>query len=318
MRKRVFEFSAVKMGGPFSISVVATPDSGERLNSVVRTAFAEVDRIENLLTDFRNSPLTRFNERAGMGPQPVPDEIYELVEYSLSVSRKTGGAFDVTYAAVGHLWRPHLSGAGADGSLPDPAAIASAKELVDYRGIILDPENRTIALDRSGMKIGMGGVGKGYAVDVIGGLLRRLGFKTFMVNGAGDICVACEESAERPWKIGLKNPFTPTLTAGSLKLSNGAVATSGDYERFVENRGKRYHHILDARTGESPSELRSVTLFAPTALQADVFATSCVALGLTEARRFLEHHPETRAIFISANGAVSKVGFKEEHARPQP
>ena len=275
-------FKSRRMGGPFSIKGYAR-DERERhwLREACGEADREVERIENLLTDFRPSPLNDVNAAAGKAPVTVPSELFELIVRAQALAEESGGVFDITYAAVGMLWRA----ARAAGCLPDPALLAQALQRVGYREIVLDPSVPAVFLPKAGMRIGLGGVGKGYAVDRAYHVLRARGFVNFMVTAAGDIRVHSHEKAPRPWQIALENPFRAGYAAGGLLIKTGAVATSGDYQRYFMRDGVRYHHVLDARSGHIRQDVASVTIAAPTALTADLYATTIMAMGGTLSRQ---------------------------------
>lgn len=297
------ELAQAHMGSPFTFKAYPSHFRGTRdeLKGLLEIAYGEVDRIENELTDFRSSPLNEINRLAGIRPVAVSDEIFGLIKFAQQVSRDSEGAFDITYAAVGQLWREAFK----TGMPPAPEAVAAKKRLVDYRRLALDESQGTVFLPEPGMRIGLGGVGKGYAVDRVHDLLLRLGVNDFIINGAGDIRVHAAPGTPRPWKIGIRNPLAQDKNAmGVIALSQGAVATSGDYERFFTYRGKKYHHILDARTSEIREDVASVTIVAPTALAADVYATTAMALGWTDGAAFLRRRRGIQSFMVSAAGEV--------------
>ncbi|MCX6123889.1 MAG: FAD:protein FMN transferase [Proteobacteria bacterium] len=300
-----------RMGSPFQFTGYVHDKSQELLMiGAFREADAEVARIEDELTDFRASPFERINDAAGKHPVTVSQEIMWLMGQALRICHSSHGAFDISYAATGHLWRK----ARQTGCLPLAADLASAQKNVNYRWIELDYERSTVFLPRPGMRIGFGGVGKGYAVDRAFNLIKnRCPHSNFMVNGAGDLRVQCETNAKRPWIIRLRNPLgPPSSAAGILTLKSGAVATSGDYERFVMNGGQRLHHIIDGRTGEIRQDIVSVSILAPSALEADLSATAVMALGPVEGMNFIETTPGLRGSLITREGDV-RVGKGWSH-----
>lgn len=302
------------MGSTFSIQ--AYPDgprqTNEMLLAALGLAFAEIVRVEELLSDFRPSPFNEINKLAGIKPVKVPREIVSLVELSRKVSRETNGAFDISYASVGMLWREAFK----TGVPPETGAVEKAAALVDYRKIEVDPERCEIFLPRKGMRVGLGSIGKSYGVDRAYGILKRLGVNNFFVNGAGDIRASSGAGAPRPWRIGIKNPFRNDETAcGVLLISNGAVVTSGDYERCVTYAGKRYHHIMDARTSRIRDDISSVTVLCPNATLANAYATSVIALGVDDGAAFLLKKADVRGIIIKTGGEVVKCNM-DGHAEP--
>ncbi|MBI2340489.1 MAG: FAD:protein FMN transferase [Deltaproteobacteria bacterium] len=290
------------MGSPFTIRAYASPHIPLRLiHQWIELAFGEIARIEDLLTDFRPSPLNEINRMAGIRPVKVCREIFDLLELCLQISRDSDGAFDISYASVGLVWREAMK----TGVPPAREEIDRAKQFVDFRKIGMNPETREVFLPHQEMKIGLGGIGKGYAVDRAFHLLKGLGVENFAVNGAGDIRVHSSPLAPRPWRIGIRNPFAERDAAmGGLLLQNGAVATSGDYERFFRHRGKSYHHVLDGRTGEITRGISSVTIMAASTVTADVCATTAMALGPDEGLKFLENKRGLSGFLVTADGSV--------------
>jgi len=292
------------MGSPFTIQAYV-PRHGPRrpVAEWMRLAFGEIARIEDLLTDFRPSPFNEINAMAGIRPVKVCREIFDILERSLQISRDSDGAFDISYASVGLLWRE----AAKSGRPPSREALDRAKRFVDFRKIEMNPDTREVFLPHPEMKIGLGGIGKGYAVDQAFQLLRNFGLENFVVNGAGDIHAHASASAPRPWRIGIRNPFAERDVAmGHLQIRSGAVATSGDYERFFRHRGKKYHHVVDGRTGEITKKVSSVTIMASTTMTADVCATTAMALGPEEGLKFLERRRGLSGFLVTGDGAVLK------------
>lgn len=297
------------MRSPFVIS--AYP-AGSRcgpaaLEAAILTAYDEIARVEDLLTDFRDSPLNALNAAAGGPPAKVDRELFDLVEFALGVCAESGGAFDITYGSAGLLWRE----AFRTGVPPSEEALARALRLVGWRRVGLDRAACTIHLPEKGMRIGLGSIGKGYAVDRAYGVMRDLGVESFLVNGAGDIRLASGPSAPRPWRVAIRNPFaSDKRAAGFIDLARGAVVTSGDYERYFVHGGRKYHHILDARTGRVRDDVASVTVCASTACLANAYTISAMALGAEEGAEFLRRRRDAGGVLITASGAVTDCNFK--------
>jgi len=303
-KARLISRNAALMGSPFSIEAyVPETASPGKIETFMGLAFGEIARIENLLTDFRDSPFNRINEAAGHSPIAVNREILEILQLALRTSRDSEGAFDISYASVGRLWREAMK----RGAPPSEEELTRAKEFVDYRKIEIDEEKRTVFLPHPEMRIGLGGIGKGYAVDRAFQMLRHLGLENFIVNGAGDIRAHASLGAPRPWRIGIRNPFAARdIAMGYLEIRNGAVATSGDYERFFRHRGKKYHHVLDGRTGDMTEEVCSVTVLSDSTTTADVYATTAMALGAEEGLRFLNRRRNVSGFLVTRSGDVLK------------
>lgn len=299
------------MGSPFRIA--AYPGGGRRvftepeLLAVINTAYAELGAVEDMLTDFRDSPLNRVNAGAGGPAVNVPPELFGLIEFALGACRDSGGAFDITFSAVGMLWRE----AFRTGVPPSDPAIDAALELVDHSLVELDRAACAVRLPRAGMRIGLGSIGKGYGVDRAFHVLRNFGIENFIVNGAGDIRLCSSPAAPRPWRVAIRNPFSSDdRAAGFLDLKNGAVVTSGDYERYFIHNGRKYHHIIDARTGRVRGDIASVTVAASTAVLANAYTISAMALGPAEGEAFLLRRRGAGGVIISSSGKVLNCGLK--------
>lgn len=294
------------MGSPFEITAYPGGPSGAA-EAAVLTAYAEVERVEAMLTDFRDSPLTALNAAAGGPPVAVPPELFDLVAFALGICRDSGGAFDITFSAVGMLWRE----AFRSGVPPAAEAIARARRLVDYSKVEIDRATCAIRLPEKGMCIGLGSIGKGYGVDTAFRVMKDLGLENFCVNGAGDLRVASGPGAPRPWRIAVKNPFAADgRAAGFMALKSGALVTSGDYERYFIHHGKKYHHIIDARTGGVRDDIASVTVLASTATLANAYTISAMALGPVAGAEFLRRRRDASGVIISSSGAVIDCNMK--------
>jgi len=302
------------MGSPFEITAYPGGPSGAA-EAAVLTAYAEVERVEAMLTDFRDSPLTALNAAAGGPPAAVPPELFNLVAFALGICRDSGGAFDITFSAVGMLWRE----AFRSGVPPAAEAIARARRLVDYSKVELDRDACAIRLPEKGMRIGLGSIGKGYGVDRAFRVMKDLGLENFCVNGAGDLRVASGPGAPRPWRIAVKNPFAADgRAAGYMALKSGALVTSGDYERYFIHRGKKYHHIIDARTGGVRDDIASVTVLASTAVLGNAYTISAMALGPADGADFLRRRRDASGVIISASGAVINCNMKTSEYKGAP
>lgn len=310
--KQPFSVSRTVMGSPFTILAY---DGGKRpcgervIAAAVETAYSELSRVEDLLTDFRDSPLSRINAGAGGPPVRVPEELFDLLEFALGLCRDSSGAFDVTYAAVGELWRAAFK----NGVPPSDSEIDSALVFVDHKAVEMNRRDFSVRLPVKGMRVGLGSIGKGYGVDRAYRTLRDCGLENFLVNGAGDIRVFSAADAPRPWRIAIRNPFSvEEKPAGVIALRRGAVVTSGDYERFFIHGGKKYHHIIDARTGRVRSDTASVTVCAATAALANAYSISAMALGPEEGAAFLRRRRDAAGVIITAAGTVMKCGAGPE------
>ena len=284
------------MGTDLKITVLG--DDPTRLEAALDAAEAELRRVEDLMTDWRESPLTRLNAQAGRGPQVVPEELALLVDRGQRWGERTDGAFDLAFAAVGRLWRFETD----HPTLPDPEAVREALRHTDARRIVVDLEASTVDLPDS-MAIGLGGIAKGYGVDRAMDVLLRMGIHDAIVNAGGDMKVLGRDHG-RPWEVAIKNPRDREAALAVLRVSNTCVVTSGDYERFFEIDGQRYHHILDPRTGYPSKGAMSATVVGPSAADADALATALCVLGPERGLPIVEKMARVEALLVDMQGKV--------------
>jgi thiamine biosynthesis lipoprotein len=272
--------------------------------------FQEFERLESLMSVWRPaSDVLRVNEAAGDRAVSVSREVFDVLMIARDVSDWTGGTFDVTFGALTGLWKFDHD---QDNTIPDAAAIARLLPLVDYRDLVLDEKRQTAFLRRKGMRIHLGGIGKGYAVDRAAQLMRDRGLRDFMIQAGGDLYVAGTRG-DRPWRLGIRDPRGPAeRSVASLVLSAGTLSTSGDYERFFIKNGRRYHHILDLRTGGPASLSRSVTLVTARAVLADALAKGVFILGPEEGMALIERLPGVEGVIIGArNELLISTGLRD-------
>jgi thiamine biosynthesis lipoprotein len=273
-------------------------DDRARGEAAIEQVFAELRRIDAAMSTYKpDSELSRLNAHAADAPYAVSQELYDLIATSLEYSRVTDGAFDVTYASVGYLYdyRNHVH--------PDDATIAAKLPGVNYRHVRLFPERRAIAFERPGMKIDLGGIAKGYAVDRGIEVLKKAGFDRAMVNAGGDTRIMGDRFG-RPWIATIKLPDGIGGQPPRIPIQDAAVSTSGDYERYFDEGGVRYHHILDPKTGKSPHFLRSVTIIGPTALRTDALTKGVFVKGPVEGIRMIDRLDDVDAFVVTPDGKV--------------
>ncbi len=302
MDRNRISLSSKHMGGEFLFQIFpGTAKGHDEIKSIAHLAFDEVARIENLLTDFRDSPFNQINKMAGVEAVEVTEEIFNIIEDSILLSRETNGAFDISFASMGHLWREHKT----RNTEPSALEIREAAEHIDFKKIQLDRENLKVFLPHKKMRIGLGGIGKGYAVDCGFEFLRRYGLTNFYFNGSGDIRVHSRSDAPRPWQVGVRNPFSddPEKSCAYFKIKNGAIATSGNYNNFIHKLGKKFHHIIDPSTGNSTRDLASVTVFSDSAQVSDTTATSVMIMGRKAGLSYL-NLKKINAFMIDEEGKV--------------
>lgn len=288
------------MGSMIAIAVY-TDREGPAVEAM-QAVFAEFDRLEALLTTWRiDSDVSRINAKGAAGPVKVRAETLEVVQRAIALAEKTEGKFDVTFGALSGLWRFDHD---KDGKIPDPEEVKARLPFVDYRTIQVDERASTVALAKKGVKIHLGGIGKGYAVDEGVTLLRKAGFENFMVQAGGDLYVAGTRG-DRPWRVGIRDPRGDRNTFfAAAEVTDATFSTSGDYERFFVKDGVRYHHILDPDVGRPARKVRSVTIMAPEATIADALSTGVFILGVEKGLAVVEATPGVGAVIVDAKNRV--------------
>lgn len=264
------------MGNRFEISVVAA--DSQWAEKQIDAAIGEIRRIEALLTTFSEESQTALvNRQAGIAPVRVDREVFGLIQRSLRLSALTQGAFDITYGSIDkRLWNfdTQLT------ELPDPATARKLVRLINYRNVILNEAEQSVLLRESGMRIGFGGIGKGYAAEMARQLLRSAGVASGVVNAAGDLTTWGMQPDGKPWTIGIANPNARNEAFSYMNISDLAVATSGNYEKYALINGKRYSHTIDPKTGLPVTGIKSVTIICPNAEIADAMATPVMVMGV--------------------------------------
>jgi thiamine biosynthesis lipoprotein len=294
----VFRARQPLMGTFFDIQVVAADST--RAEAAIQAAFLEVARVEELISEWReSSEISQVNANAGREPVVVGPDLFSVVERSLWVSELTGGAFDITFGACGRVW------SFREARIPGQEELESCLERVDYRRLRLDRDSSSIGLPTEGMCIGIGGIGKGYGVDRAVAVLESHGFSDYIVDGGGDVRLR-GANLGRSWSVGIAHPRRRGELYGRLSMDRGAVVTSGDYERFFERDGEIYHHILDPATGRPASRSVAVTVIAPTALDADALATGLFVLGPEKGIELAEGLAGVEALFFSPDLSVRR------------
>jgi len=285
-----------------SMRLVAIGSDREALDAALTAAEAELRRVEDAMTSWRPSPLTAMNARAGEGAAEVPVELARMVERALMVAELTGGAFDPTWPGIGSLWdlkaEPPV--------IPDDAAIERAVALVDFRRVevaIDEAANTATVALPEGFAIGLGGIAKGYGVDRAMAVLLEHGVEHGLVDAGGDL-KALGRHFDEPWDIAIRHPRRQGEIMAVVPVSNACVVTSGDYERFAEVDGVRYHHILDPRTGRPSTGAMSATVVGPDAAVCDALATALCVMGPEQGLPLIERSGAYQAICVDMDGEV--------------
>lgn len=293
-QRTVFRREMKLMGNRFEISVVASdePWAMERIDAAV----AEIQRIERLLTTYdERSETNRINRNAGIAPVEVSRETFGLIERSIRISGVTQGAFDISYGSVDkRLWNfdEHMQ------KLPDKDLAKKMVRLINYRNILLDRPGSTVFLKEKGMRIGFGGIGKGYAAEQAKRVLQEMGVDGGVVNASGDLTAWGLQPDGKPWTIGIVRPDVKGELFSYLNITNMALATSGNYEKYVMIDGKRYSHTIDPRTGLPVTGIKSVTIITPNAEIADAMATPVMIMGVRAGLYMINQMKDIEAVII--------------------
>jgi thiamine biosynthesis lipoprotein len=269
------EFSMPLMGTEFRI-VVYHPDN-LKVEEAVEKAFKRVAVLEKVFSDYEENSEVSWLSDAGKA-QDVSDELWDLMQYSLEVSQRSEGAFDVSVGALTKVWRKAIR----QGAFPDQRELNQAFATVGYQHIKMKEKNKSIKLEKEGMRLDFGAIAKGYAVDEAMAWLRKYKIYTALVDGGGDIVLGNAPPGQKGWEVELPEKLeNGELSFKKAYLANTAVATSGDTYRFIEHEGKRYSHIIDPRTGLGLTNRRIVTVTAPSCLAADAWATAA-SVGISK------------------------------------
>ncbi|MCB0674629.1 MAG: FAD:protein FMN transferase [Saprospiraceae bacterium] len=295
----IFNRTLKLMGSRFDITVVAMDSI--KADQYIDLAVQEISRIEKLISSWDPaSETSRINRNAGIEPVRVDKELFDLIKRSLAISRLTDGAFDITYASMDKIWK-------FDGSMtemPTVEAIRNSVSRVGFGKIVLDESNFTVFLPEAGMKIGFGAIGKGYAADKAKKMLMDYGVQAGIINASGDMNTWGKQPNDEDWKVAITNPMDKGKAFGLVPVRQGAVVTSGDYEKYVEFNGIRYTHIIDPKTGYPAHGVISSTVFAPSAELADALATSLFVMGVDVGIARINQLPNVECILIDEDGNI--------------
>lgn len=288
------------MGNSFTITVTASDH--KTANEHIEAAVQEIKRIERLLTTYNDQSQTnQVNTQAGISAVKVDEEVFNLIERSIGISKITQGAFDISYGSIDKsLWNFDRSMK----SLPDTQTALKMVHLIDYRNILLDRENCSVFLKEKGMRIGFGGIGKGYAAEMAKKVLIKRGVQSGIINASGDLCAWGLQPDGRKWTIGVADPDAPSSVFSYMDISDRAVATSGNYEKYITINGKKYSHTIDPKTGLPVSGIKSVTIIATNAEFADAMATPIAVMGISAGLFLINQIPDLYCIIIDDNNKI--------------
>jgi FAD:protein FMN transferase len=285
------------MGTRITVEVWAE-DRGQA-DKAIDAVLQEMRHIDDSMSTYKpTSEVSQVNDKAADGPMHISKELFDLLIKAKEYSVITDGAFDITYASVGYMYdfRKHVR--------PDEAQIAKALPAVNYLHVILDPKNQTVQFSQKGVRIDLGGIAKGYSVDRGIDVLKSLGFTRAYVGAGGDSRIIGDRFGE-PWVVGIRDPMKGEGNViARIPLVDAAISTSGDYERFFEEKGVRYHHIIDPHTGHSASKVRSATVIGPYATRTDGLSKTAFVLGPDKAMEIYNRLDDIDAIIVKLDGTV--------------
>lgn len=296
LRAEWYSDAREKMGTKVEIQLWADSEAAAR--PLLAAGMAEFDRIESWMSTYRDdSEISRVNRLAAREPVKVSAELFGIVQKSLELSVLTDGAFDITFDSVGRLYDFRA------GVRPDAESIRKNLPDINYRHVVLDPAASTIRFTKEGTRINLGGIGKGYSCERVIELLRKAGVTNALANAGGDTRLLGDRRG-KPWVVGIRDPDDGQRWVTRLALDNEAISTSGDYERFFDEGGVRYHHILDPKSGKSASGVRSVTIIGPDTTMTDGLSTSVFVMGPERGLALIEATPGYAAVVIDAGRNV--------------
>jgi len=271
------------------------PDAGD---AIVEKVFAEAARIDQLMSTYRDdSEISEINRDAGARPVRAGNELFDLIRRALDISVLTGGAFDITFDSVGQYFDFRAR------RRPDEGTIAEQKQNIDYRLVELDDAAGTVHFRKQGVRINLGGIAKGYVVERGVDILRKHGIRHGIVTAGGDTRLLGDRRG-RPWMVGVRNPREEGEVAISIPLVDEAISTSGDYERFFDENGIRYHHIIKPSTGKPATGVHSATVIGPDAVITDALSTSVFVMGVDKGLTLIGTLPDYESIVIDAEGRM--------------
>ncbi|MFM6969502.1 MAG: FAD:protein FMN transferase [Sediminibacterium sp.] len=300
-----YAYSLQKMGSPFNIVFYSI--SLQKADSVANESFKLVDSINSICSDYDTSAelykLRRYELGKSIKVSPI---LFELLIAGRQAYKDSYGSFDITIGPLSLLWRSALK----SHIFPSHGAIDSAKLLVDFRNIYLDPTSQSITFLKPGIQLDMGGIAKGYAADKVAALLKFNGITNALVDAGGDMMAMGSPPQKMGWRIGINVPEQQeALLDAKLLLTNKAVATSGDAFQYMLHDGKKYGHIIDAKTGYGVTFQRNVTVISPNATTADWLATACSILPLKQVKILAKKYKSEVFITRLQNGRIRKINF---------
>ncbi|MFW6366277.1 MAG: FAD:protein FMN transferase [Spirochaetota bacterium] len=293
-KKEVYTKSEMMIGTV--INLTAAADEKQTAQQAFDAAFAEVERIGALMGPYGDSSAVRkINEAGADDPVEIDGETFDLISRSIEFSKLSEGGFDITFTSAGSLWDFSKS----PFVIPSEEEVAEAIAHVGYQHLILDEDAKTVTKDDSKVRIGLGGIAKGYIIDRGVEVMKQHGIEAGIVDAGGDLRVFGKKNG-KPWRAGVRHPRKKDAVIMTVELADGeACATSGDYERMIVTKDdKRYHHIIDPRTGYPTETFSSVTVITDNAVDADAFATAFFVMGVSRSIQYASEHDDVSVILI--------------------
>lgn len=291
------EFAA--MGSGLRVAIWTTDEA--RAVAAAARVKQEFDRLEALLSIWKpGSDVVRLNEAAGRRPVVVDRDTIEVLEMARDAGVRTNGKFDITFGALAEIWKFDHD---QDNVVPERSAIETRLPFVDYTAIAIDPAERTAFVSRPGVRVHLGGISKGYAIDRAVAMLRAEGFHDFLLQAGGDMFAGGTNNGP-PWKLGIADPRADHGAFAAVEVQDATFSTSGDYERFFMKDGVRYHHLIDPDSGMPARGCRSVTIVARRGVMADVLSTGVFIMGPEAGMKLIEETPDVEGVIVTANNQV--------------
>ena len=280
------------------ISVYLWHDDPRRGEDAVAAIFSEVARLDQLMSTYiEDSEISAINQDAATMPVEAGAELFGLIQRSLDISILTLGAFDITYDSVGQHYDFR------EGRRPDEETVADELQSIDYRLVRTDRSHLTVSFAQEGVRINLGGIAKGYAVERGIEVARQFGVRHARVSAGGDTRLLGDRRGQ-PWMVGVRDPRDENKVAVTIPLENEAISTSGDYERFFIEDGERFHHIIVPSTGAPAGAVHSATIMGPDAVLTDALSTSVFVMGVDQGLRLIATLPDYEGIVIDAEGQM--------------
>ncbi|MCZ6490135.1 MAG: FAD:protein FMN transferase [Acidobacteria bacterium] len=306
-----------QMGTIFEISAYGKEEDTRRTAAAIEEAFAEIRQADQMMSDYRDdSDLTRLNQNGGTGFVPVPVELYDLLQESVKYSRLTGGAFDVTSGPLVTAWQR----AAGQKRLLSGTELRRLLPLVGDSRLLFDDEQQAVQFDRPGVRVDLGAIAKGWAVDRAAAVLRRRGIERALISaGTSTLYAIGSPPSQQAWEIGIRHPRSAKVEddanqdeetiLATVALRDEALSTSASYEKYIEIQGKKYSHLLDPRSGIPAEGMLSATVIAPTAAESDALSTGVFILGTEQAAALLRR---LELSGLKLSGIVAEAGIRDQ------